>query len=181
MRAAESAHVAAAPAAPAHPFSLPALATHRPPSLPLQRAPPQVCVKVLTDVLSSLTPAQRKELPAIEAKVGAYCEKPSGDKETKFCYYVDPIKREISQPVKNGVPPNVICDRLKKKAPEICALRFSGGAGAVAIKRDTDLAKLRVKDLKAFIAEKQIPCNPCTEKPDLQAAISNFFESHPEL
>jgi hypothetical protein len=117
----------------------------------------------------------------MEARIGAFCEKPPGEKEGKFCYYVDPIKREISQPMKNGVPPALICDRLKKKAPEICALRFAGGVGASPIKRDTDLSKLRVKDLKAFVAEKQISCNPCTEKPDLEAAIRAYFSSHPEL
>ena len=156
-----------------------------PPSLPPQ--PPlflfrcEVCIKVLTDIHKGLSAAEKKDLHAMESRIGAYCEKPAGDKESKFCYYVDPIKREISQPMKNGVPPAMICERLKKKAPEICALRFSGGVGASPVKRDTDLAKLRLRDLKSFIAEKQIPCNPCTEKPDLEAAIRAYFAAHPEL
>jgi hypothetical protein len=140
-----------------------------------------VCIKVLTEVHGGLSAADKKDILAIESRIGKFCEKPSGEKEGKFCYYVDPIKREISQPMKNGVPPALICDRLKKKAPEICVLRFGGGVGGAPVKRDTDLSKLKVKDLKAFIAEKQIPCNPCTEKPDLEAAIRNFFSAHPEL
>ena len=46
----------------------------------------------------------------------------SHEKEAKLCYYLDPIKREVSQPVKNGVPFDVICQRLKKQSAEICAL-----------------------------------------------------------
>ena len=136
---------------------------------------------MLTDIHKGLGAAEKKDLHAMESRIGAYCEKPAGDKEGKFCYYVDPIKREISQPVKNGVPPAAVCERLKKKAPEICALRFSAGVGGAAVKRDTDLSKLRLKDLKAFIAEKQIACNPCTEKQDFEAAVRAFFAAHPEL
>ena len=115
---------------------------------------------MLGNVASSLTPAEKKDLHAIEAKLGKFCEKPANERDIKFCYFVDPIKREISQPLKNGAPVATVCDRLKKKAPEICSLRYGAAPAAAAITRATDLAKLRVKDLKAFIAEKNIACSP---------------------
>lgn len=69
------------------------------------------------------------------------------------CYFIDPVKREISKPVQNGVPVTTICQRLKKKSAEICALRYSSSpAGGPAITRATDLSKLRVKELKVRAA-----------------------------
>ena len=120
----------------------------------------EVCLRVLGNLVSGLSPAEKKDLGAIESKLGSFCEKPSNERDTKFCYYVDPIKREISQPIKNGAPAGVVCDRLKKKAPEVCSLRYSGAPAAAVITKATDLSKLKVKDLKAFIAEKSIKCSP---------------------
>ena len=59
------------------------------------------------------------------------------------CYFIDPIKREISQPMKNGVPVAKICEKLKKKSSEICSLRFSS-AGTTKSEDVADFAKLRV-------------------------------------
>ena len=120
-------------------------------------------------------------LTKIESAVADYCAKPNGEKEVKFCYFVDPVKRDISQPVKNGVPVAAICDRLKKKSPEVCSLRYSNTPAGPSITSKTNLGQLRVKDLKAFIAEKDITCSPCTEKHDLVAAVEGYFKSHPEL
>ena len=122
-----------------------------------------------------MSAADKKDIVKIEDKIGAYCEAPPSDKETKLCYYVDPIKREISQPAKNGVPVNVICQRLKKKSAEICALKYSSAPPAAAIVKGTDLTKLRVKDLKAFLAEKAIACADCIEKEHFVAAVERHF------
>ncbi len=140
----------------------------------------QVCIKALGEMIDPLSPATRKDLVKTETAIQAYCDKAPGEKETKLCYYIDPIKREISQPVKNGVPYPVICQRLKKKSAEICALKYASNA-AVAITRTTDLTKLRTKDLKAFTMEKNIPCGECIEKADFEKAITKYFEAHPEL
>lgn len=131
-------------------------------------------------MIDPLSAATRKDLVKVESAIQAYCDGKPGERETKLCYYVDPIKREISQPVKNGVPYNVICQRLKKQSAEICALKFGSNA-AVVITRATDLTKLRVKDLKAFTMEKNIPCGECIEKIDFEKATTKYFESHPEL
>ena len=102
-----------------------------------------------TRITADGRPATKKSLEAIEAVIGAYCETPPGDKEGRLCYYLDPIKREVSQPMKNGVPTGKLCDRLKKKSAEICTLRFAGGAGAAApaMGGNTDFSKLRIGQL----------------------------------
>jgi malate/lactate dehydrogenase len=106
-----------------------------------------------------------KDLIAIEGHVEAYCAKPPTEKEVKLCYYIAPIKRELSQPIKNGVPSEKICERLKKSSAEICSLRFATTVlpPAAAIE---DFAKLRMKDLKQIMAEKKLACSDCLEKDD---------------
>lgn len=40
------------------------------------------------------------------------------------CYYIEPIQREVSRPVANGLPADKICTRLKKSSSEICSVMF---------------------------------------------------------
>ena len=136
---------------------------------------------MLNNVIGKLSKEDKKVLTKVESAIGNYCAKPNGEKEVKLCYFIDPVKRDISQPVKNGVPVAAICDRLKKKSPEVCSLRYGNTPAGPSITSKTDLSKLRVKDLKAFIAEKDITCSPCTEKPDLITAVENYLKAHPEL
>ena len=134
----------------------------------------------MKEVIDPLSKETRKDVVKVESAIQAYCDGKPGERETKLCYYVEPIKREISQPVKNGVPYDIICQRLKKKSAEICALKYGSNA-AVAITRTTDVTKLRVKDLKAFIMEKGIPCAECIEKIDFEKATTKYFELNLEL
>lgn len=135
----------------------------------------EVCIKALNDISAKLTPADlQKDLPSIEANIGKYCAKPPGEKEGKLCYYLDPIKREISQPLKNKVPVEKICERLKKKSAEICSLRFSTMAPVKAADV-TDFNKLRIKDLKTLMAEKGIECKDCIEKADFVRKLESVL------
>ena len=123
----------------------------------------EVCIAALKDVVGGLPkPAPQLSLVDIEAAVGAYCEKPPTEKHAKLCYYIDPIKRELSTPLKNGAPVSVVCQKLKKKSAEICSLKFAASAPAGALK---------IAQLKAFIAEKNIPCASCLEKDDFVSHI----------
>ena len=81
------------------------------------------------------------------------------------CYYIAPIKRELSQPIKNGLPSEKICERLKKSSAEICSLRFASTT-LPPTESITDFSKLRVKDLKQIMAEKKLSCPDCLEKDD---------------
>lgn len=93
------------------------------------------------------------------------------------CYFIDPIKREISTPIKNGVPSDVICQRLKKKSAEICSLKYAASAGSTAneINAQTDFSKLKVSQLKAYIAEKGISCPECLEKDDFVRKVKQHL------
>jgi mesencephalic astrocyte-derived neurotrophic factor len=75
-------------------------------------------------------------------------------------------RQQIAQPLKNGVPVDKICDRLRKTSAEICALRYSSSAGAPAAADIDDYSKLRVNQLKSLMAEKGIKCPDCLEKAD---------------
>ncbi len=57
---------------------------------------------------------------------------------------------------------NDICKRkLKKQNPEICHVKYG-----IQVDENTDYSQLKVKQLKALIAEKGLVCNDCVEKSD---------------
>ena len=92
---------------------------------------------------------------------------PSQPLYEKLCYYIIGVKRQaVAQPLKNGVPVEKICERLKKTSAEICALREGAGVGAPAPETIDDYSKLRVNQLKSIMAEKGIKCPDCLEKAD---------------
>lgn len=43
---------------------------------------------------------------------------------TRQCYFLDPIKRDVSQPFSTGMPKAKVCDRLKKKSAEMCTIKY---------------------------------------------------------
>ena len=76
--------------------------------------------------------------------------------------------------MKNGVPVDKICDRLKKKSAEICSLRYTSNAPP-PVDQITDFSKLRIKDLKQLMAEKGIECKECLEKSDFVSKLEEVF------
>ena len=83
------------------------------------------------------------------------------------CYFIVGVKRQqIAQPMKNGVPAEKICERLKKASAEVCHLRYSGSAAAASTEDIKDFSKLRVNQLKSIMAEKGLKCPDCLEKAD---------------
>jgi len=76
---------------------------------------------------------------------------------------LDPIKREVSQLMKNGLPNDKICKRLAQKSREICSVR-----NPIHVQKGiTDYNALKVKDLKKILADRGVACDGCTEKADL--------------
>lgn len=111
-----------------------------------------------------MTAEDKTDLVAMENKIDLFCSPESNAQLTttykKLCYYVKPIKREISQPLKNGAPIDRICKRLKKKSAEICAIRPK-----VHVEKGvTDYSKMRVKQLKKVLADRGVQCRNCLEK-----------------
>ena len=95
---------------------------------------------------------------------------------------MDPIKRELSTPLRNGVPVATVCQRLKKKSAEICSLKFSSAPAApVKLDASTDFSKLKVAQLKAIVAERNIPCASCLDKDDYVEHIKAALAAKGEL
>ena len=108
----------------------------------------------------------RKNMDKIEGIIGKHCKnkgKKLTRKEEKVCYYIDPIKRELSRPLSMGADPKRLCQKLERKSAEICTVKFkiktkTEGAEPVNYK------KMRVKHLRQILRERGVRCQGCTEK-----------------
>jgi hypothetical protein len=142
----------------------------------------EVCISVLNRIKEKIPDTRTASLVDIEEKIANVCAKPSNEKESKLCYYVDPIKRKISQPLKNGLPPTKVCERLKSESSEICALRYAEKQ-AIDLSKLDDAAinKLKVSQLKTIFAEKSLPCKDCIEKEDYVRALKAAIASKKDL
>lgn len=142
----------------------------------------EVCRDSLSKVLETLQKGE-KDLVKTETALDKWCEaKGRNDKEKKLCYYVTPIKRDVSQPFKNGVPVDTICQRLRKKSAEICSLRWNsspGSANTAALDVES-LKKMRIGQLKTLIAERGLKCDGCLEKGDFIKAIEASLTAKPK-
>jgi hypothetical protein len=99
----------------------------------------------------------------VEKRLGEICaDKMLSETRKKVCYFMDPIKREVSQLMKNGLPNDKICKRLSQKSSEVCSVR-----NKVKIEKGaTDYNALKVKDLKKILADRGVQCEGCVEKVD---------------
>jgi len=124
----------------------------------------EVCVKVLEDMEAKFLTEKKdkKNKEKIENGIAKYCKnKELGPKEKKICYYLEPIKRLVSQPFSLGMPKKKVCEKLKKTNPEICEVKYP-----MKVDSNIDVSKLRVKELKKILSDRGIECKGCTEKQD---------------
>eukprot|EP01083_Nonionella_stella_P046672 124955_1 len=129
----------------------------------------EVCIKVIDDVRENMTKTESKDKPSIEAALGKYCKKKdNGPRERKICYYIDPIKRDAAHPISLGMPSKKVCERMNKSNPEICTVKFPVKTEKMEKK---DIKKLRVKQLKAILADRGVECNGCLEKDEFIAKV----------
>lgn len=107
--------------------------------------------------------AAKKKLNAIEKIekiIDEQCKDATKATEKKVCYFITPIKRKVSPLMSNYAPVDRICKKLKKEAPDMCAVRE-----AVKIEKGvTDYQKLKIKDLKKILADRGTKCTNCLEK-----------------
>ena len=102
-----------------HPLSCPQ------PLSPLSPSVPLVCIGVLEKIDAGLDAKTKKNKLGIEEAIEAYCTRKDIDnKEKKLCYFLKPIKRDVSQPFSTGMPKAKVCERLKKKSAEICTIKY---------------------------------------------------------
>ena len=81
----------------------------------------EVCKKVVGDLIAKvkeMPKKQQKDKNKIEKIIAKYCKdkgKKLNPKEKKVCYYLEPIKREVSTPISFGAPVDRVCKKLEKK------------------------------------------------------------------
>ena len=123
----------------------------------------EVCEKVLTAIKKTFKKGEKKDMLKIEDRIEEFCKNKKLDRlEKKICYYIKPIKREVSRPFSVGMYPNEICKKkLKKQSADICAVKYRPKAD-----KDTDYSKMRVKYLKQILTDRGVKCKGCVEKSD---------------
>jgi hypothetical protein len=118
----------------------------------------------MDDIRATLSKADLKDKPKIEAAMGEYCANKDNTlsaREKKICYYIDPIKRDVAQPFSLGMPSLKVCKRITKSNPEICTVKFPVKTENMEKK---DLSKLRVKQLKQILAGRGVDYTGLLEK-----------------
>ncbi|XP_065830053.1 mesencephalic astrocyte-derived neurotrophic factor homolog [Oscarella lobularis] len=142
----------------------------------------EVCIKFLTKFVDGLT-SEEKELPNMEKKLRLTCEE-AKRKENRFCYYIGAtedaatgIVNEVTKPLSSSIPPERVCEKLKKLDSQICELRYDKQIDLKTV----DLKKLRVKDLKKILSDWDEMCKGCVEKQDFVQRIEELKHKHVEL
>lgn len=135
----------------------------------------EVCVSTLNAIDALLPADKKKDKGAIEKAIGQHCTKSgfgsvwlpnpalTNPKDVKMCYYMEPIKKSISTPFSTGMPKQKVCIRLKKDNPEICEIKYP----LKVEKKDgvaVDYQKMKVKDLKEILNNRNAKCIGCSEK-----------------
>eukprot|EP01031_Cornospumella_fuschlensis_P025030 gene25030-30234_t len=137
----------------------------------------EVCVHNLEQI-DKLIPSDKKaDKAAIEKAITTHCTlsgfgsewKPNpaltSPKDVKMCYIFEPIKKAISTPFSMGMPKKKVCERLKKDNPEVCQVKYP-----IKVEKKEgetiDYNKMKIKELKQLLKERDISCVGCTEKAD---------------
>jgi hypothetical protein len=138
-----------------------------------------VCNAVLGEIDLSLTADQRNDVLKVEQVMQSYCDAAAG-KQKQMCYYMGiadklsgsagGVKREISGSFSRGINAKRLCSRLKKMDQQMCELKFEK-----LVDINGDLNKLKVKDLRKVMDDKNIECVGCAEKGDFIRAINKFL------
>ncbi|KAG8232392.1 hypothetical protein J437_LFUL012535 [Ladona fulva] len=136
--------------------------------LSLKREDCEVCISVIERFSQSLTDNVKKDTKLIESEFKKFCKNLKG-KENRFCYYLGGLEEsatgilsELSKPVSWSMPPDKVCEKLKKKDSQICDLRYDKTIDLKTV----DLKKLKVRDLKKILADWDETCEGCIEKTD---------------
>jgi len=147
----------------------------------------EVCKAVIDEIDKSLTPEQKKGgEEAIEKHMFKYCDTAKG-KDKTMCYYMGVgdkesgtaggVKRDISGSLARGVNAKRLCTRMKKKDAQMCELRYEKKIDV----KNTDLKKLRVKELRKICDDEGIDIKGLTEKDEIVKKIHDKFGIKSEL
>merc|ERR1712060_547219 len=144
------------------------------------------CIGVLGEIDSRVTSEQRQDVEKIEGVMQDYCDGAKG-KEKTMCYYMGVgdkemgtaggVKREISSSFARGINAKRLCNRLKSKDAQMCELRFEKKIDV----KNTDLKKLRVKELRKICEDENIDYKGLVEKDEYIKKIRQHFKLPDEL
>ncbi|XP_035738414.1 mesencephalic astrocyte-derived neurotrophic factor homolog [Vespa mandarinia] len=136
----------------------------------------EVCVTTVNKFVETLTNDIKADPKKIESEFKEFC-KTTKSKENRFCYYLGGLEEsatgilgELSKPVSWSMPADKICEKLKKKDPQICDLRYEKQIDL----RTVDLKKLKVRDLKKILNDWEESCEGCIEKTDFIKRIEEL-------
>lgn len=137
----------------------------------------EVCINNLEKIDMLIPKEKKSDKAAIESAIGTHCTlsgfgsdwKPNpaleNSKDVKMCYMFEPIKKAISGPFSMGMPKQKVCKRLMKDNPDICESRYP-----IKVERkegeSVNYNKMKIKDLKKILSQRNTKCTGCTEKGD---------------
>lgn len=128
----------------------------------------EVCITFITKFSSGMSSDEKSNYKTIETKFKEACKVSKG-KDNRFCYYIGGLEEsatgilnEMSKPLSWGMPPEKVCEKLKKKDAQICDLRYEKQIDL----NNVDLKKLKVRDLKKILNDWDETCDDCLEKSD---------------
>ncbi|KJE92866.1 hypothetical protein CAOG_03757 [Capsaspora owczarzaki ATCC 30864] len=144
----------------------------------------EVCLKAVETIQASCSAKELTDMNAIEAKTREFCASATG-KDNRWCYFVGGTEdaatgllREVSRPISLGLPKEKVCERLEKRDPQICDLKYDKPIDLNAI----DVNTLRVRELKKVVNDLNLDCKGCAEKADFVKRINDYKKTlKPEL
>jgi len=139
----------------------------------------EVCLKLVEKFKTDSKGAKTQE--KIENSIRKTCKGLTNNREKRLCYYIGGTDdaatgtlRGVSGPIKNGLPADRICEKLKKADAQICELRYEKEIDVTKM----NLKKSRVKELKNVLSQWGEKCNGCTSKADYVKRIEELMPKH---
>ena len=143
----------------------------------------EVCIQFLSAVTQESSDSGVAGEERVTALLRDKCSAAKG-KESRFCYYIGAtedaatgITKEVARPLASNVPPEKICEKLKTMDEQICELRYDKKIDF----KNTDLGKMRVRELKKILTGWGETCLGCAEKTDYVKRVQELLPKHEEL
>ncbi|XP_076447415.1 mesencephalic astrocyte-derived neurotrophic factor homolog [Babylonia areolata] len=142
----------------------------------------EVCISVLEKFINQTKKEDLNDPKKIEEKFEKFCKGLKG-RDHKICYYLGAVDNaptrilgSMSKPLSYSMPPNKVCEKLKKADGEICSLRYEKQIDLA----NTNLKKLRVNELKKILAVwgEDNACKGCMEKSDFIKEIERLMPQY---
>jgi len=123
----------------------------------------------------------------IEKAIKRVCKRYTTAEEKRFCYYIGGsvdaatyLLGSISPSIRNHLPNDLICDKLKKLDPAICNIKYQQPEKSIDYST-LDYDKLRVKELKDIIRKWGEECVDCVEKSDFIRLIKQVLPKYTNM